>query len=55
MKLNNPKKYEHVILGGWLDKADGVVFENWRFGEFNPDGLQTSCGMDFGFSVDPDT
>jgi phage terminase large subunit len=55
MKLNNHKKYEHVILGGWLDKADGVVFENWRFGEFNPDGLQTSCGMDFGFSVDPDT
>ena len=55
MKLNNHKKYEHVILGGWLDKADGVVFENWRFGEFNPDSLQTSCGMDFGFSVDPDT
>lgn len=55
MKLNNHKKYEHVVLGGWLDKADGVVFENWRFGEFNPDNLQTSCGMDFGFSVDPDT
>ena len=55
MKLNNRTKFEHVILGGWLDKADGVVFTNWRFGDFNPDGLQTSCGMDFGFSVDPDT
>ncbi len=55
MKLNNRKKYEHVLLGCWLEKADGVVFENWRFGEFNPDSLQTSCGMDFGFSVDPDT
>ena len=55
MKLNNRTKFEHVILGGWLDKADGVVFTNWKFGEFNPDGLQTSCGMDFGFSVDPDT
>ena len=42
-------------MGGWLDKAEGVVFENWTFGEFNPDGLQTSCGMDFGFSVDPDS
>jgi phage terminase large subunit len=31
------------------------VFTNWSFGEFNPDGLQTSCGMDFGFSLDPDT
>jgi phage terminase large subunit len=55
MKLNNRTKFEHVILGGWLDKADGVVFTNWKFGEFNPDGLQTSCGMDFGFSVDPDS
>ena len=42
-------------MGGWLDKADGVVFDNWSIGEFNPDGLQTSCGMDFGFSVDPDS
>jgi len=55
MKDNNPFKYDHVILGGWLDKADGVVFENWKFGEFNPDNLQTSFGQDFGFSVDPTT
>ena len=54
-KINNPKKYEHVILGRWLDKAEGVVFTNWKFGEFNPDNLQTSFGMDFGFSIDPDT
>tara|TARA_R110000803_G_scaffold22170_3_gene55384 strand:+ start:2331 stop:3338 length:1008 start_codon:yes stop_codon:yes gene_type:complete len=55
MKTSNQSKYNHIILGGWLDKAEGVVFSNWKFGEFNPDGLQTSCGMDFGFSVDPDT
>jgi phage terminase large subunit len=55
IKQNNLKKYKHTILGGWLDKAEGVVFENWSIGEFNPNGLQTSCGMDFGFSVDPDT
>tara|TARA_R110002073_G_scaffold84016_7_gene200196 strand:+ start:406 stop:1614 length:1209 start_codon:yes stop_codon:yes gene_type:complete len=55
LKQNNPKKYLHKILGGWLDKAEGVVFDNWTIGEFNPDGLQTSCGMDFGFSVDPDS
>lgn len=54
IKINNPSKYEHVILGGWLDKADGVVFTNWEFGLFNPDYLQTSFGMDFGFSIDPD-
>lgn len=55
IKQNNSHKYNHVILGGWLDKAEGVVFTNWSFGSFNPDNLQTSCGMDFGFSVDPDT
>tara|TARA_R100001163_G_C5064384_1_gene201963 strand:- start:345 stop:1523 length:1179 start_codon:yes stop_codon:yes gene_type:complete len=55
IKHNNFKKYQHKILGGWLDKAEGVVFDNWSIGEFNPDGLQTSCGMDFGFSIDPDS
>jgi phage terminase large subunit len=55
LRINNPKKYQHKVMGGWLDKAEGVVFNNCSFGKFNPDNLQTSCGMDFGFSVDPDT
>lgn len=55
VKRNNPKKYEHVILGGWLDKADGVVFNNWTFGNFNPDSLQVVYGQDFGFTIDPTT
>ena len=54
IKLHNPDKYNHVILGGWLEKAEGVVFTNWEFGAFNPNYLQTSFGMDFGFSIDPD-
>lgn len=55
IKETNIEKYNHKILGGWLAKAEGVVFKNWKLGEFNPDNLQTSCGMDFGYSVDPDT
>ena len=55
IQIKNPDKYEHKIMGGWLAKAEGVVFTNWKFGAFNPDNLQTSCGMDFGFSIDPDT
>ena len=55
IKHNNFNKYNHSILGSWLAKAEGVVFENWSIGEFNPDNLQTSCGMDFGFSIDPDS
>ena len=55
IKHRNFKKYQHKIMGGWLDRADGVVFSSWSIGEFNPDNLQTSCGMDFGFSIDPDS
>ena len=55
IKKRRPEKFKQQILGSWLNKAEGVVFSNWSFGAFNPDGLQTSCGMDFGFSVDPDT
>jgi phage terminase large subunit len=54
IKEKRPDKYNHVILGGWLEKAEGVVFTNWEFGTFNPNYLQTSFGMDFGFSIDPD-
>ena len=55
VKETNVKKYNHVILGGWLDKAEGIVFTNWEFGTFNPDNLQTSFGQDYGFSIDPTT
>ena len=55
IKINNPKKYRHKYLGGWLEKAEGVVFENWSLGDFNPDGLQTYFGQDYGFSNDPTT
>lgn len=49
----NPEKYRHVVLGGWLDRAEGVVFTNWNYGDFVDTGY-TYYGMDFGFSVDPD-
>ncbi len=54
IEKNNPKKYKHQILGGWLDKAEGVVFTNWIVGEFQEQTL-TAYGQDFGFSVDPTT
>ena len=55
IKKTNPAKYSHVVMGGWLDKAEGVVFTNWKYGKFNPDNFQTSFGQDYGFSVDPTT
>ena len=54
MKQKNPKKYEHQILGGWLEKSEGVVFENWRLGPFVDTG-QTIFGQDYGYYPDPTT
>lgn len=44
--------YNHVVLGGWLDKAQGVVFKNWKTGEF-PIESPFVYGLDFGYSPDP--
>lgn len=54
LKLNRPSKYQHQMLGGWLEKAEGVVFTNWEYGEFNPKGIQTVFGQDYGM-IDPTT
>lgn len=53
--IRDYKEYKYKILGGFKNKADGVVFENWSIGEFNPDNLQTYFGQDYGFSNDPTT
>jgi len=53
LKKNNPAKFEHIIMGGWLDAVDGVVFKNWRYGAFD-DSIPFGYGMDFGFFPDPD-
>ena len=54
IKERRPDKYKHTILGGWLDKAEGVIFTNWRIGEFNKDNGSV-FGQDYGFSNDPST
>ena len=51
-KKRRPEKYKHAILGGWLNKAEGVIFTNWTVGQF-PNTNDTVFGQDFGFSQDP--
>lgn len=53
-RLKNPRKYEHVLLGGWLEKAEGVIFSNWKIGDFVENDY-VGFGQDFGFSIDPTT
>lgn len=54
IKKNNPKKYHQIMLGSWLDRAEGVIFENWKLGKFvELDNI--TYGQDYGFSIDPTT
>ena len=53
-RVKNPRKYEHVLLGGWLEKAEGVIFSNWKIGDFVENDY-VGFGQDFGFSIDPTT
>ena len=54
LKESNPIRFEHAILGGWLDKAEGVIYTNWKIGKFEEISIPV-WGMDFGFSIDPTT
>jgi phage terminase large subunit len=49
VKKLNRQKYEHIFLGKWRDKAEGVIFENWIEGEFDTT-LPYCYGLDFGFT-----
>lgn len=55
LKQTNPDRFKHIMLGGWLKKAEGVIFTNWKIGEFVEIDGQTGWGQDYGFSIDPTT
>ncbi len=44
--------YYYTYIGGWYEKADGVVFPNWEEGEFN-DKIPFCYTLDWGYSPDP--
>lgn len=52
-KENDIDDYNNNILGAFRDKAEGVIFKNWRYGEFD-NTLPFSFGSDYGFKPDPD-
>lgn len=54
IRVRRPNKYKHQILGGWLDKAEGVIFDNWKIGEFKKIGVSV-FGQDYGFASDEST
>jgi phage terminase large subunit len=50
-KIDNPKHYYHNYIGGWLERAEGCVYENWERGKFD-NSLSWCFGLDFGFNPD---
>ena len=54
VKTKEPLKWGHKYGGAWLDKSEGVIFENWIEGEFD-NYLSHAYGQDYGVSVDPTT
>lgn len=52
IKTEDSKHYYHNYIGGWLEKAEGVVFDNWHRGQWNS-SLNWCFGLDFGFAPDP--
>ena len=54
IKTRRPEKYKHQMLGGWLAKAEGVIFSNWKVGQFKRMGVSV-YGQDYGFAADPST
>lgn len=54
MKVNNPEKYAHVVIGRWADVAEGAVFKKWGVvKEFPRECKKVGIGQDFGFTNDP--
>ena len=54
MKVNNPEKYAHVVMGQWSDVAEGAVFKKWGIvDEFPAWCKKVAIGLDFGYAADP--
>ena len=54
MKIRRPQRFAAVIQGNWIDKAEGVIFTNWKIGKFK-EVSPSVFGSDFGFSRDENT
>lgn len=51
MKINNPEKYAHTVIGQWADVAEGAVFKHVHECDLFPEWVdKLAIGLDFGYS-----
>lgn len=54
MKVEDPEKYAHTVIGRWADVAEGAVFKKWGIvDEFPAWAKKVAIGQDFGYTHDP--
>lgn len=55
MQRENPEKYNHVFLGYWQTRKEGLIFPRWQqiAPEEYPDTLPQWYGVDWGYGGDP--
>ena len=53
MKIDNPEKYAHTVVGRWADVAEGAVFKKYGIvKEFPQWCTKVAIGQDFGYTND---
>lgn len=53
MKVKNPERYAHVVMGQWADVAEGAVFKKWGIvDEFPVYCKKVARASDFGYTND---
>lgn len=54
MKVDDPKKYAHVVIGRWADIAEGVIFKKIEIVDEIPNHVKKrGLGVDYGYTNDP--
>jgi phage terminase large subunit len=53
LRAERDPNYKRVYLEGQIGRLEGVIFPNWRYGDFDT-SLPHSYGLDFGYYPDPD-
>jgi len=51
LKLEDPDKYEQIVMGGWTEAVEGRVFNDWKrnkYADFISLNLQSFFGVDWG-------
>lgn len=51
LKINDPDKYQHVVMGGWVEAVEGRVFTGWKrntYSDFLAIEKKSFFGVDWG-------